>query len=370
MRILFIDTIQMFGGGEVWMLRTLQGLRKRGHHVALLCRPHTEVGKRAEDKDIPVFRMQVGGDFGPITILRTIRLLRREKFDILLTNMDKELRFAGLAARIVGRIIVIPRRGIDYPLKNKMRYRFAYNKLADALIANSEATKTALLRNAPWLNAKRIHVVYNGIDPKPFMDGAEINLRKEWGLGDDALIIGFAGQLDERKGIDCLLQAFARTAAIYENVHLVLAGQGPLASRIEKFAGENHLAKKIHLPGFLDKIENFMKSIDIFVLPSLWEGFGIVLIEAMAAGKPAITTDVSSMPEIVLDGKTGKIIKVNDVDALSQAMNDLLKDNKLRKLLGQEGQRRVLEKFSIDRMLDSLENLFRELMAVSKGAKR
>lgn len=342
------------------MLRTLDGLQKRGHHVALLCRPYTEVGRRAETKGIPVFYMRVRGDFDPVTILHTIRLLRREKFDIILTNMDKELRFAGLAAKIVGNSIVIPRRGIDYPLKNKIRYRFTYNKLADALLANSEATKLSLLRNAPWLDPERIHVVYNGIDPKPFMGESEINLRKEWGLHADAVIIGFAGQLDERKGIDCLLRSFARTAAVHKNVHLVIAGEGPMRSEIEEFSRKNNLDTKIHLVGFLDGIEDFMKSIDVFVLPSLWEGFGIVLIEAMAAGKPAITTNVSSMPEIVLDGETGRIVPVDDADALSQAMNDLVHDEKLRELLGSKARTRVLEKFTLDRMLDSLEKFFQQ----------
>lgn len=352
------------------MLRTLDGLQRRGHHVALLCRPHTKVGRRAESKGISVFYMQVRGDFGPITILRTIRLLRRERFDIILTNMDKELRFAGVAAKIVGGSIVIPRRGIDYPLKNKMRYRFTYNKLADALLANSEATKSSLLRNAPWLDPKRIYVVYNGIDPEPFVDEPERNLRKEWGLQRDAVIIGFAGQLDERKGIDCLLRSFAQTAAVHKNVHLVIAGEGPMRSKIEEFSREHHLDTKIHLAGFLDGIEDFMKSIDVFVLPSLWEGFGIVLIEAMAAGKPAITTNVSSMPEIVLDGETGKVVPVNDVDALSQAMNNLVQDQKLRELLGSKARTRVLEKFTLDRMLDSLENFFQQQKANLDGKER
>lgn len=352
------------------MLRTLEGLKRRGHYVALLCRPHTQVGKRAEDRGIPVFRIKVRGDFGPLTILRTIRLLCKEKFDIILTNMDKELRFAGLAAKIVGGSIVLPRRGIDYPLKNKMRYRFAYNKLADALLANSEATKATLLRNAPWLDEKRIHVIYNGIDPKPFLGEPKIDFRRQWGLDEHALIVGFAGQLDERKGINCLLEAFAKTSAVHENVHLFIAGQGPMKSKIEKFSSKNQLDTKIHLVGFLDSIENFMKSIDIFVLPSLWEGFGIVLIEAMAAGKPAITTNVSSMPEIVVHNKTGKVVPVNNVDALAQAIIELAQDKNMRDLMGKNGRQRVLEKFTIERMLDSLEKLFQRQKEKLSGAKR
>jgi glycosyltransferase involved in cell wall biosynthesis len=352
----------MFGGGEVWMLRALAALKKRGHTVGLLCRPGTLVAERAEALDIPVHRMPVRGDLGPLTIWRATKLLRREGYQIVLTNMDKELRFMGIAAKLAGGCKVIARRGIDYPLKNRWRYRFSYNVLAACVIANSQATKNALVRNAPWLNPDRVQVIYNGINPDPFHLPATGNFRNRLGLEKSVPLVGFVGQLDERKGLEWLLPAFAEVHHSIPEAHLVLVGEGPLRSWIEAFSRENGLEQVLHLAGFVAEVEDVMRDIDLLVLPSLWEGFGIVLIEAMAAAKPCITTRISSMPEIVVDRETGYVVAVQDSAALGQAMMSLLQHRDLAEKMGLAGRERVQNHFTIDRMIDELELLFTKVI--------
>ena len=110
--------------------------------------------------------------------------------------------------------------------------------------------------------------------------------------------------------------------------------------------------------GFVSNVEIFMKSIDLFVLPSLWEGFGIVLIEAMAAAKPCITTNTSSMPEIVLDKKTGLVVSTKNADELADAMEKILNDPEKANQMGFSGRQRVLVEFTLKNMLDKLELLF------------
>jgi len=358
MRILFVNSIQMFGGGEVWMLRTLSALQNRGHEVSLLCRPSTQLEREARAAGITVLTLKMRGDLDPVVIWKTARILRRNKIQIVLTNMDKELRFAGLAALFAPGCAVIPRRGIDYPLKNRLQYRLSYGYLADAVIANSQATKRALLRHSPWLAEGKVQVIYNGIDPCPFMAPPERDLRQEWGIPLTHRIIGFVGQLDERKGIDELLVAFAHVASSVNHVHLVLCGIGPLEDKIRQFAATNGLTDCVHLVGFHRQIPSVMQAIDCLVLPSHWEGFGIVLIEAMAAGKPCITTAISSMPEIVVDQTTGRIVPVGDSDALAEAMQQIVLDPELARRFGRCGRERVLELFQLDTMIDRLEELF------------
>ncbi|MBN2000455.1 glycosyltransferase family 4 protein [candidate division KSB1 bacterium] len=356
-----MNSIQMFGGGEIWMLRTLDGLARRGHDVFLLCRPGTELARRAEKMGIQVFTIRIRGDFDPFTIWQTARLLRRLKIQIVLTNMDKELRFAGIGAKLVGGIVVIPRRGIDYPLKNKIQYRFSYNRLADHLLANSRATRQALLQNAPWLDPDRITVIYNGIDPAPFFGPALRDIRSELGIPADDAVFGFVGQLDERKGIFCLLNAFKMAASQYP-ARLLLAGEGPMEAEILCFIKENGLADRVFLLGFMNDVSELYKNMDVFILPSLWEGFGIVLIEAMAAGKPVVTTAVSSMPEIVQHEKTGLVVPVNNAHDLADALLKLMKDRHLARRMGEKGRNRVLQLFTMEKMLDSLEQLFEKLL--------
>ncbi len=340
------------------MLRTLDGLRKRGHKVFLICRPGTELEQRARRQDFNVTTFTMKNDFNPLAIYHTCKFIRKHHIQIMLTNMDRELRFGSIAAKLAGHCAVIPRRGIDFPLKNKIQYRLTWETLADFVIANSIATRQALLRNAPWLNAEKVRVIYNGIDPAPFMSPAAQDLRAGWTTDPEAKIIGFAGQLDERKGIHDLLPAFKQAADQWPKIHLVLAGEGALRQHIEIFRRDNGLEGRIHLPGFTSPIDDFMKAIDYLALPSLWEGFGIVLIEAMAAGKPVVTTNVSSMPEIVRHNETGLVVPVQNAAALAAAFTALLQDPQQAARWGVNGRQRVLKMFTIDRMLDELEDLF------------
>jgi len=358
MRLLFINSIQMFGGGEIWMLRALRALQERGHQVWLCCRPDTEVGKRAVALGIAVEFVKFGGDFDPRTIFKLARFMRRERIDAVLTNMDKELRLGGLAAKLAGVPVVIPRRGIDYPLKNRWRYRFAYNILATRILANSQATKRALLVNAPWLDAERIEVIYNGIDIEPFAQSSAHNFRAEWGVKPDEPLLGFVGQLDERKGIRVLLAAFQRIKREVPHARLIFVGHGPLREIIADEVKKHNWGDAVLLPGFLDDIAGVMQVIDVLLLPSFWEGFGIVLIEAMAAGKPAISTDTSSMPEIIVDGQTGYIVPPGDAEALAERTIRLLRDATLREKFGQASRQRVSEKFMHQHMIEEVENLF------------
>ncbi|MCR4439280.1 MAG: glycosyltransferase family 4 protein [bacterium] len=355
LRILFVNSIQMFGGGEVWMLRTLALLKERGHRAWLLCRPGTRLAAEASRQGIPVVTMRMRGDFDPLVIWQVYRLLKRLRVQVVLTNMDKELRFAGIAARLAGVKTVFPRRGIDYPLKNRWRYRFAYTRIASAVIANSQATANALLRNAPWLAREEIVVIHNGIDPAPFAK-ARPRLREELRISPGAKVVGFVGQLDERKGICYLLKAFRQVHRRHPEAVLLMVGEGPLKGWVAEAAAQVNLP--VILAGFRDDVPAVMQSIDLLVLPSLWEGFGIVLIEAMAAGKPVVTTAVSSMPEIVVDGGTGLLVPPADAGALAEAMCTLLADPALRRRMGRAGRARVAAHFSDQRMVAELERLF------------
>ncbi|MEK7728915.1 MAG: glycosyltransferase family 4 protein [candidate division KSB1 bacterium] len=358
MRLLFINSIQMFAGGEVWMLRALHALQQRGHEVWLCCRPATELAKRATDAGIPVRRISFRGDFDPICILQLARCMRQNRIEVVLTNMDKELRNGGIAAKLAGVPAVIPRRGIDYPLKNRWRYRFAYNVLATRLLANSQATKLALLKNAPWLEEQRVEVIHNGIDHEAFVQSARRSFRVEWNIPPHAPVLGFVGQLDERKGLGVLLSAFELIQQRLPEARLVLAGEGPLREMIESEIREQGWERSVLLAGFVDDAAAIMQAIDVLLLPSYWEGFGIVILEAMACGRPVITTNISSMPEIVDDGRTGYLIPPGATAALAERAVELLQNKSLRESMGRAGRARVAEHFSHDVMIDRLEKLF------------
>jgi glycosyltransferase involved in cell wall biosynthesis len=361
MNILFVNSIRMWGGAEVWTHDVMRALEERGHVTHLICRPHTDLETKTRQARLSVYPMNMHSDFGLLAIFRIMRFIRAHRIEIICTNMQKELRFAGIAAELM-RTAVVAWRHIDQPLKNNWRYRFTYNFCATCIAANSNATRDSLLKNAPWLKRERIAVIYNGIDPIFFANGDGAKIRRAYGLCANTPLIGFVGLLDERKGIQFLLEAFAPVCEEIPDARLLLVGEGNLREHIEVFRQHHDFGRRLFLAGFQPNIADFMNAFDLLVLPSLWEGFGYVLVEAMAAGKPVIATNTSSMPEIVRDGVDGLLVPPGDVQALSQAIARLLQNPQLAKQMGENGKKRVEEKFTKERMIEEIEALFASLI--------
>jgi glycosyltransferase involved in cell wall biosynthesis len=155
-----------------------------------------------------------------------------------------------------------------------------------------------------------------------------------------------------------LLESFSLLSQKNRRSTLLLVGEGKLRSRLEKMADQ--CRDQVVFAGFRDDIPDVMKTMDALVLPSLWEGFGIVLIEAMAAGKPVITTKVSNMPEIVRDGREGYLVPPSDSESLREAMAKLLKHPAQGRKMGRNGFETVRQKFTLKRMVDDTESYFLE----------
>ena len=366
LRILFMNSIQMFGGGEIWMLAAMENLRAKGHQTGLICRPGIKLAEKSAEKNFTTFTIPMRGDFDPVTVWHFYRTIRKFRADVLLANMDKEFRLAGLATRFLSGVVLVPRRGVDYPLKSHLIYRISYRHWADGVIANSLATKKSLLKNAPWLPPEKIRLIYNGIEPQRFRKKSD-SLRRRFKISQDEFVFGFAGQLDERKGLHTLLPAFTRLHQTGKEVKLLLAGEGVMQQTIETFIREHKLGEAVHLLGFYENIPEFMANIDALVLPSLWEGFGIVLIEAMAAGKPVIGTRTSNIPEVVPDGKVGWLVPPQDERRLTRAMEKMVAVPETAARMGREGRRWVAEKFTAERMTSQLEDYFYTLTDRKKG---
>lgn len=365
MNILFISSIQMWGGGEVFLMDIMNGLRSKGHTVSLLCRPNTELAENATKLGFDVTTIRIAGDFDPFVIWNASRIMKRKKIDLICTNMDKDLRFGGLAATLAGVKAIIPSREIDYPLKNTLRYKFFYNNIATHIIVNSFATKNTVLKSAPWIDEGKISVIYKGISLEPYSQPVASNLRTEFFIDKTKKIITFVGQLDERKGIAYLLEAWKHVAREEKNAVLFLAGKGPLKDFIEAFISNNRLHDSIKLIGFRTDIPSVLRQSYALTLPSLWEGFGYVLVEAMAAKIPTVATNISSIPEIVEHGKTGLLVEPKNSAQLTEAFLHLLRSPETATAMGIAGRVKTEQCFTLETMMNAFEQIF--LKAISSS---
>ena len=299
-----------------------------------------------------------GMDLHPSTLWRARKALRRHRADVVLAMMKKDVRLTVPAARSAG-IPSIVRYANDRPLTGWIYDRAIFGALPSLHIANSRATRDTLLRSAPWLDRNRVVVIHNGVDPAP-IDAAQ---PVELGLPEGSIAIGFTGRLETRNGLLDLMRAWPLVVEAVPAAHLIISGRGPDEASARKIIGD---ARGVHWLGYRSDVPRILRALDIAVVPSHWEGFGLVAAEAMLARLPVVAANASSLPEIVVDGESGKLVPSRDPRSLAGAIIELALDAALRSGMGEKGRGIALERFGIERMIEEYEAAL-EWAGVSPG---
>lgn len=352
------NTIRLWAGAERFVLDAAVGLAARGHEVTVQSYPGTPLLERAREAGLPVMATRVRTDAAPWTVLPLAWRLRRQRYDLVWTTRDKDLRTTGLAAKLAGRgIKVIHSRECDDPIKQSPQYRWFFRTVADRVVVNSESTARTTLNSAPWLSAERVDLLYKGIELAPWENAEAGDWPQRFGAKDGEVVLGYAGQLVPRKRVDLLLRLLAGDTLREKPWRLVLAGKGPAEEALKTLVRELKIEDRVCFCGFVEELPAWMKAIDFLVLPSLIEGFGYVLTEAMAASRPVAAYGASSIPELVRDGVSGLIAPARDDDSLAPLLGRLIDDRELREELGMGGHDEVRTRFSLDTMLDTMEEI-------------
>lgn len=356
MRILISDSIRIWGGAQRFIVELAEGLAKRRHDVTVQTFPGSPLAARARERGLAVLEVAVRTDSAPWLVLPMAARMRRRPYDAVITTWDKDLRTAGLAARLAGRgTLVVHTRECDDPLKNNARYRWFYTRVADRIVVNSRATLDTTLASAPWLEEKRTFILYKGIDLGDYETLDTGSWRERLDPDGSRVIVGYAGQLIARKRVDVLMRLLARPE--FEGLPWVLAiaGQGAEEDGLRAEAKRLGVEDRVTFCGFVDDIHRWLVAIDVFALPSFIEGFGYVLAEAGAAGKPCVAYRASSIPEVVKDGETALLADEGDDETLAVQLKRLIADSDLRAAMGEAARRDVFERHGLDGMVDRME---------------
>lgn len=356
MRIALANSSRIWGGAEVMTETLLRGMRARGHQVSLLCRPGSPFPERLGG-EVPCETVPVGFDLNPRAVWGCARALRRHRPQVLMTMTQKDPRTAGVAARLLG-VPVVVRHPMDTPFRRGPRHRLFYGWVPAHLAANSRATRDTILRSAPWLGPADVTVIHNGVEVERIAGAAPAAL----GLPEGAVAVGFVGRFDLRKGVLELAEAWARIAAEAPEAHLLLVGEG--GDREAEVRARLAGAPRVHWLGFRRDTPALMRALDLLVLPSRWEGFGLVLVEAMAAGTAVVASRATNFPEIVDDGVEGRLFEVGSAAALAEAVLGLVRSAEARARMGEAGRERARRDFSVERMLDDYQRLFARVAGV------
>lgn len=329
------------------MLETACALRERGHGVAFVANPDSELLRRATAANLPVKPLPIRIDGAPWTIATLARHLRRAGITALVANRTKDVKVAAPAGRLAGIPIILATRESDFPLKDRLDYRWNFRTLCTGLLVNSRATRTTILESASWLDPRRVHLLYKGIDIERFTPGTPPS---------GPPVVGVVGQLIERKGIPEIMQAWTAIDAEdrADPPRLRLAGEGVLRDVLERWRSGLRHPQQVELLGYTENVSEFYRGLHILAMPSHAEGFGLAAAEALACEVPVIAGDASSLPEIVVDGETGLLVPPGDSNALCQALVLLMDDPQLARRLGRAGRRLVLDRYPREKTLNRL----------------
>lgn len=316
---------------------------------------------------IPALTREVHPSLDLRALWRLTRLFRAERPAIVHTHTSKAGVLGRVAARLAGVPVVVhtPHGHVFYGHFGRLaswvflQVERALTPWTTALIALTEAERDEHLARHVG-RSSRFWVVPSGIDIERFRRKAgEAGARPEgFGCPPGATVVGSVGWLTEVKGHRILIEAAARLRDARPNLHVVIVGSGDLRDSLADLAAERGIGDRVHLLDERKDIPECLAAMDLFVLPSLNEGMGRALVEAMAAGRPVIATRVGGVPAIVEEGRTGLLVPPGEPDALAQAMGRLLSDPDWAKGLGTAASRAISERFGAPAMVRAIEAVY------------
>ena len=345
---------RVWGGAERALVLLLDGLRRRGHRVLLLCNDHV-VAEPARALGVPAEILPLGGDVSVHHAVRLARRLTRLRPDVLLVGMFKKVWLAGLAGRLAGVPRIVARVGLETDVPRNRKYRFAFRRLVDGVVVVAERMRPAYAA-LPSVGARRLSVIPNAVHPpeRARFPGA---VRMSLGIPPDAPCVGVVARLVAQKRIDRLLDSVGRLPA---EVHCIVAGEGPLRDALRRQAAALGIAGRVHFLGHRADVADVLGALDVFVLSSDREGMSNAMLEALAAEVPVVSTRVSGAEEALrcgADGIAPGVVVDFDAAALADAVRAVLGDTERRRAMAAAAGRRAREVFGFPRVLDAWERV-------------
>ncbi|MBI2231897.1 MAG: glycosyltransferase family 4 protein [Deltaproteobacteria bacterium] len=360
LKILHIDPERNWGGGEAQVLGLLTYLCRKGHRSDLLAHPGGRLFEQSGPLGVKRLSLVVRNDLDlrPVPALR--RLIRSEKYDIVHFHTKRAHALSLWLPRGPRCPKYVVTRRMDYPETKSWYTRYLYNRRVDGVVAISRVIMNLLIEAG--VERDRIRLIHSGIDPQRFDRCADRSAATEY-----EAVVGIIASLEERKGHRYLLEAAAMLKRRGHKVRYLLAGEGSARDQLEEGVRALNLEDEVRFCGFVSDAPDFLSQIDIFILPSLYEGLGVAVLEAMAAAKPVIASRVGGLPELVADGETGLLVAPKSVDGLAGAIARLADDRSLAREMGKKGAERARASFSLEQMAAQNEAYYYELVAAANG---
>ncbi len=353
MKILHVDTQKGFRGGEQQLLWLAEGLMDAGIGITVACKKNEKLYERCREKKIEV--LPLSGN----QIVDAIKIgSMKDEFDIMHAHAAKAHTICAFAKTLNKKKLVYTRR-VDYKPRNNFITKFKYEK-TDRVVAISRFVAD-VLKGSSFIKGF-VDIVYSATDIK-LRDRVDLNkvlnIRKT--LGGNPLI-GTTAALNEQKNIPNLIEAAGFLLKKYPEAKFVVAGEGKLKEKLNDMIEEKGMKNSFKLIGFKKDIENYIKSFDIFVLSSDYEGLGSSLLNAMLLEIPIVATDAGGVGEVVINNRTGILTPKQNPAALAKGIMMIIENKKLADNLCREAYKYVAQNFSLERMIRKYLEIYTALL--------
>lgn len=376
MKLLHVITTLDVGGAEMHLLSQVRGQCARGHEVRV-------VYLKGEGTLVPDFQAAGAAAIDRVSPGRPWALAKHVRWaDLVHSHLLKADVLTAFVATLAGRRRRLlsgkhnDERALLKPAVSRVHGVVGRGPVCTVVLSDHVGRYIAEHGRVPLSKQRRI---YYGIDPTPFEDAAAMapeeraGLRAELGLEPDDVAFVCVARFAAQKAHDVLLKAMRRVRdAGHAQVKLLLVGDDPFGDgrqRAEALAKELQLGDAVRFLGIRRDVPKILGATEVFCMASLWEGLGLVFLEAMAAGQPVLATDVSAVPEVVLPGTTGLLVPPSDPEAFAAGILELAGDADLRARYGAAGRDRVREHFGLDRMVEETLALYEEVLQAAQAGQ-
>lgn len=356
MKIVHVDTHQPWRGGEQQVLYLTRFLQAQGHHSVVVCQPQSALYQRCTEAGLPVHPLPMRHEADVLAAWRLGRYLRQQQIDILHMHTPHAHTLGLLASLMAPQVRKIVSRRVDFAPRRNRFSRWKYTRADLHYLAVSHAVRQVLMANG--ITPCQVQTVHSGIDlqrctalpaaPPLFPAGTRV--------------IGTVGHLAGHKGQRYLIAALPHLLRTYPQIGCVIAGTGDLQATLTAQAAALGVAAHVQFTGFRHDVLSLMQQFEVFVFPSVQEGLGTAILDAMALSKPVVATQAGGIPEVVQDRITGLLVPPGNPAALADAIAFVLQHPEQGKVFGAAGRQRVVQCFTAERMAARTLRVYQRLL--------
>lgn len=364
------------GGGESHVLSLVSRLDPELYRSVVISFTDGPMVDALKKMQIPVYVIETTTPFNPLITKQVDDVVRKEQIDLIHAHGTRAASNSYRSAKNAGKPLVYTVHGWSFH-EDQPALTYFTRKSSEEFLVN-QASETICVSHANLSLGKELFdmprscVVHNGVDFQRFNKSinSKSNLRAELGIPEDKFCFAYIVRLTKQKDPFTFIQAIAIATHKNPNIHALIVGDGELREKAEKMAVNLDCEKNITFAGFRQDIPEVLAAVDSYVLPSLWEGLPIGIIEAMAMEKAVLASDIAANAELITHGYNGLLVSVKKPKQLADCMHALSEDKNLVKSLGGNAYKDAREKYDLELMTNKVASVYQRHAKTSNSFKR